>query len=265
MTVSFALSAPRCDDFPAFLEAWIEHTGAACIADLGGGANPLLSPGFVARRQLDYTVIDIAPAELDKGPRQFRKLCADLGARDFAGGEEWPQFDLVFSRMLAEHVPCGRTFHRNVRRLLAPGGVALHCFPTLYSLPFVLNKLSAEGLSDWLLRRLQPRDRFQYGKFPAYYSWCRGPSRRQLQRFARLGYEVLEYRGYFGHPYFEAFPALDRLERRMATRLLARPRPLLTSYAFVALRKPGAVAVAVAADGAEHAAGAALAISGPTA
>ena len=244
MTVSFALSAPRCHDFRGFLEAWIEHSGAVCVADLGGGANPLLSSAYVARRGLEYTVIDISQAELDKGPREVHKLCLNLGAREFPWEDERPQFDLVFSRMLAEHVPCGQTFHRNVRRLLAPGGVALHFFPTLYSLPFVLNKLVSERLSDWLLRRLQPRDRFQYGKFPAYYSWCRGPSRRQLQRFAGLGYEVLEYRGYFGHPYFEAYPALDRLERRFAERLLARPRPLLTSYAFVALRKPAAIAVA---------------------
>jgi 2-polyprenyl-3-methyl-5-hydroxy-6-metoxy-1,4-benzoquinol methylase len=263
MTVSFALSAPRCRDFRGFLDDWIERSGAVWVADLGGGANPLLSTACVARHGLEYTVIDIAQAELDKGPREFHKLRLDLGARDFDWGDERPQFDLVFSRMLAEHVPCGETFHRNVRRLLAPGGVALHCFPTLYSPPFVLNKLAAERLSDWLLRRLQPRDRFQYGKFPAYYSWCRGPSRRQLRRLAGLGYEVLEYRGYFGHPYFEAFPALDLLERRFAARLLARPLPWLTSYAFVALRKPAAVAVE--AEGLGQAAGVALALSGPKA
>jgi SAM-dependent methyltransferase len=261
MSVSFALSEPQCGDFNAFVEAWLERTGSVQVADLGGGANPLLSPEFVRRNGLEYTVIDVAQAELDKGPREFRKLRADLAAREFAWDGEQPQFDLVFSRMLAEHVPSGERFHRNVRQLLAPGGVAVHCFPTLYALPFVLNRLASERLSDWLLRWLQPRDRFQYGKFRAYYSWCRGPSRRQLRRFAGVGYEVLEYRGYFGHPYFEAFPALDRLERRFAARLLARPRAWLTSYAFVALRKPGAVGVA-ALEGRDAAAGAALAVSG---
>ena len=46
--------------------------------------------------------------------------------------------------MLAEHVPDGYRFHSNLFELLKPGGVAFHFMPTLYSPPFVINRLLPE-------------------------------------------------------------------------------------------------------------------------
>lgn len=236
MLTTYALTQPCCGGFDPFLRDYIERERPRRVADLGGGANPLLEASFIREHRLDYTVIDISRAELDKAPPQYRTVQADLASARF----EWerPGFDLVFSRMLAEHVADGRQFHANVLRLLAPDGMAVHCFPTLYALPFVLNRLVSEQLSDWLLDRIQPRNRYQYAKFPAYYSWCRGPSAAQERRFTELGYEVVEYRGLFGHSYFEALPWLHRWQQSAAAYRLGRPRPHRTSYAFVALRRP---------------------------
>lgn len=243
MRTTYALTQPCCGGFEAFVRDYIERERPRRVADLGGGANPMLSAEFVRQHGLDYTVIDISQAELDKAPARCHKVCADLAARQF----HWhgDGYDLVFSRMLAEHVPDGAQFHANLLQLLAPGGLALHCFPTLYALPFVLNRLVSDRLSDWLLDLIQPRDRYQYAKFPAYYSWCRGPSLAQQQRFTALGYDIVEYRGLFGHSYFEALPWLHRLQQRSAARRLRRPRPYRTSYAFVALRRPQLQPVAV--------------------
>jgi 2-polyprenyl-3-methyl-5-hydroxy-6-metoxy-1,4-benzoquinol methylase len=76
----------------------------------------------------------------------------------------------VFSKMLCEHLPDARTFHENCLRLLKPGGRAVHFFPTLYTLPFVANRLIPEEFARAVLRRIQPGriDDPKHEKFPAY-------------------------------------------------------------------------------------------------
>ena len=117
------------------------------------------------------------------------------------------------------------------------GGIALHFFPTLYAPPFVVNKLIPEMLSSRVLALVAPRDERMQRKFPAFYKWCRGPTRRQLARFERLRYRVLEYRGFFGHGYYNRMPALRGALDRVAGFLVRHPVPHLTSYAWVMLQK----------------------------
>jgi 2-polyprenyl-3-methyl-5-hydroxy-6-metoxy-1,4-benzoquinol methylase len=209
----------------------------ARVLDVGAGANPLLDEAFVLRHDLSYAILDVDPAELDKAPAGFRRIQADITADDLVLDDA---FDVVCSMDLAEHLADPEAFHRNVLRLLRPGGVAVHFFPTFYALPFVVNRVVPEPVMRSVLLRLQP-DRLQHGlhpKFPALYRWCRGPMRRQLRRFERLGYEIERYVGYFGHGYFSAVPMLDRLEQAKAGLLLGHPVPALTSYALVVLRRP---------------------------
>ncbi len=139
-----------------------------------------------------------------------------------------------------EHVDDGERYYRNIFAALRPGGVTAHCFSTLYALPFLANRLLPEGLTSRLLDLFNPRDRYRQDKFPAHYSWSRGPSRRSIRRLRRLGYEVVEYRGYFGHPYYDrpALKPLRALEDAKAAWLCRHPIPALTSYAVVILRKP---------------------------
>ena len=117
-------------------------------------------------------------------------------------------------------------------------GVAVHYFPTLYTLPFVLNKLIPEGLSSFLLDIFLPRDRYQLGKFPAYYSWCYGPTPPMLAMLADIGYEILEYRGYFGSIYYSRIPLVRDFHKIYSRNLYRHPNPYLTSFAQVILRKP---------------------------
>jgi hypothetical protein len=59
-----------------------------------------------------------------------------------------------------------------------------------------------------------------------------------VTRFESLGFEVLEYTGYFGHSYYRRrLPLLDFIEGKKAAWLARHPHPLLTSYARVLLRK----------------------------
>lgn len=195
----------------------------------------------MAKHGLEYTILDISPGELAKAPSVYRTIHADIGEKDLRIDE---RFDFIFSRMLAEHVKDGEAFHRNVAGLLTPGGVAFHFFPTLYAPPFIINRLFPEYAARALLNLIQSgrEARGKHRKFPAYYSWCRGPTATQISRFQSVGLEVEEYIGFFGHSgYYKKLPLAERLHRLLADWLVRHPVSGLTSFAFVVLvRKPSA-------------------------
>ena len=205
------------------------------MCDVGGGAHPTLSLDEVRARNLDYTLLDISAIELAKAPQGYSKLQADISEQHESGPTG---FDLITSTMLAEHVKNGEVFHSNVRDMLRPGGIACHFFPTLYALPLLMNSLMPERLSSQFLHWFNPVDATHL-KFPAYYSWCRGPSRGQIRRLERLGYTVLSYHGFFGHDYFLRVPLLKTAHAALAKFLVKHPVPQWTSRAIVVLQRQG--------------------------
>jgi SAM-dependent methyltransferase len=212
-----------------------EH-GVTAAGELGGGANPLLADesawSFVPTR----AIYDISVTELDKASEHLDKRQADLCQPLQEGGGE---YDLVFSKMLCEHLPDPEAFHRNCFHLLRPGGRSVHFFPTLYAAPFVFNRLIPEQAARRLLAKVQPgRMEAHTEKFPAYYRWCHGPTARAHRRFEGLGFEVEGWTVSYGHPYYRRLGPLDRLERAKAQYLTEHPVAALTSYAIVVLRKP---------------------------
>ena len=224
-------------DYGGFITCMIEDYRCRRVCEVSGGANPLLSIEFTANQGLDYFILDISQEELDKAPNEYQKICFDIAAQDFnADGN----FDLVFSRMLAEHIPSGRRFHQNIHQMLRSGGRAVHFFPTLYALPFLVNRLLPEALTEHMLNLVQAgREKTgNLGKFPAYYSWCRGPSKAQIDRFRSIGYTVEQYVGFFGHSgYYKKVPILERLHHSFCRWLVQHPISRLTSFALVILLK----------------------------
>lgn len=211
---------------------------ATRILEVGAGANPLFDIQFVRAHGLDYTLLDISSTELAKAPDGYHKVVADITSGQLTGLHT---YDFIFSRMLAEHVKDGEAFHLNIFKLLAPGGRAFHFFPTLYSMPFVVNRLLPERLAELLLGVLQ-RGREREGrnaKFPAYYSWCRGPTPGQITRLQRLGYHIEDYVGFFGNAgYYQRLPLLKKLNVRLARWMCSNPIPQLTAFAFLTLKRP---------------------------
>jgi SAM-dependent methyltransferase len=232
-------SGATCFDLFAQRVRELCEDGSRVVTEVGGGARPLLSPDFVAARGVDYTVVDLSPAELAKAPPGYKTVAADICA---VHPPPSAPADLVFSRTLAEHVHNPARFHRNVYLMLKPGGKALHFFPTLYALPFVVNKVAPERLSNWILLRLQEGRGASgtHGKFQAHYRWCRGPTRRQLRRLREIGFRIVRYEAFFGHGYFDRAPSLSAISQRIGETLASHPVPLLTSYAIVELERPGA-------------------------
>ncbi len=230
--VSYRRSEEAWSGFEAFLKQLIETRGVRTICEIGGGANPVLPIEYIQEHSLQYTVLDISESELQKAPAIYHKIAADIASKDFSS--DGKTFDLVFSKMLAEHIRNASQFHANIRTMLSPGGVAAHFFPTLYAFPFLVNRLIPESLSDRLLNVFAPRDRYQHAKFPAYYQWCRGPTRRQFQRLASVGLEVVEYVGFFGHAgYYRRLPGIREIHELTIRTLMRSPNPHLTSYAFL--------------------------------
>lgn len=206
--INYGISSDAWENVVPLIENIITQHGFHRVIEVGGGANPTLSTGFIARYGIEYTLLDISQTELDKAPPAYFKLCVDICQEDFSSGG---QYDFAFSRMLAEHVASGAQFHRNVRSLLRDGGMAFHFFPTLFAPPFALNYLLPEKLGEFILHLLQPgREREgRRGKFPSRYSWCRGPINSQIRKFQDAGYDVETYMGYFGHEaYYHKIPVL---------------------------------------------------------
>ena len=240
MTISYRpLSMfPGWDGAAEFLESLIEEYDCRHILEVGAGANPTLGQTYVRDRGISCITSDLEPEELEKSDSPFERLVLDLSS-DGIRPDLVGRFDCVFSRMVGEHVHDGHRFHSNIYNLLMPGGISAHCMSTLWSLPFAANMVLPEFISHRLLNSFSPRDRHKHGKFPARYSWGRGPTKQMIDRFEELGFEVVTYVGYFGHTYYaHRFPWLHNAEMFKAKMLLRRPIPHLCSYATILLRKP---------------------------
>jgi uncharacterized UPF0146 family protein len=237
MKISFDLEKRAWRRYDSFAKELALRPGVKRVLDIGGGANPALPLDFVEKNGLEYVVLDISSEELAKAPEGYSKVQADVTSPDLdiAG-----DYDLVFSKLVAEHVPSGRDFHSKVLDLLSEGGTAFHFFPTLYAPPFVLNRLLPERLSEFVVSILQSNRQREgkNAKFPSYYSWCRGPLTSQIDKFESLGYRVDEYIGFFGHAdYYRKLKFFRGVHDRISAALVKYPLPWLTSLAYVVLSK----------------------------
>ena len=234
------------DNFPgweranAFIQAEIERRSATRIADIGGGANPLLTRDFVERRAVRYTVIDISQAELDKAPNYCRKVRADLSGPkesllEAVGGE---RFDFVFSVMLFEHIMNPAVAHGSIAAIMAPGGVAIHLYASPYNLPLACNRYMPESLAHAVLKVVQPHRDFSghQVKFPAYYRMCGNPSKGLRARFASFGFDVIQHTGFIGHGYYLRFPIVRTIEDRLRGHLVRLGIPLTSAHLLVLRR-----------------------------
>jgi SAM-dependent methyltransferase len=225
-------------DFTRRLTKRLEQLDGGRVCELGGGARPALDLEFLGKHKLSCLVVDISESELQKAPSGYDTLLGDVSSASFATGGNDGRYDLAFSRVLAEHVLDARQFHLNVRRLLRPGGIAMHFFPTLWWPPFVANRLLPESIARWLLLRVEPwrEQSGTRGKFPAYYHWCRGPTHRQLGRLSSTGFSVEHCVAYFGESSHLPGRYLGKLNDRWTDRMLRRPNYNFTSYSAYTLR-----------------------------
>ena len=248
MNVSYGHLTTAWDGYPEFLRKLIQRVQPTRVLEVGGGAKPSIELSELAELGIgEYSVLDISADELTKAPVGYTKIHADICAE----GLQLPgQYDLIFSRMLAEHVHSPRIFHHNIRELLSPNGRAFHFFATMFCPVYLLNRLLPRALTERLVLWSAP-DRTKDGdndSFPAYYRWCYGPVNWQVRRFEELGYDVEIYNGFFGHGYYNKIPVIRDGHRWLTNRLLRHPNPYFTTVAYLVLRK-GTVGQASIAGG----------------
>ena len=215
------------------LMAIVERYPNANILELGGGRWPSFRVKEMPSNVAIYTVNDIDPNELANAPDEYATACFDVSGDSSAFADN---YDVVFSRFLAEHVPDGPAMHRNVFKVLKPGGTAFHLIPTMYSSPFVINKLMPERLSSRLLSLLTPR-RHISPKFPAHYSACYGDTRKMRRLFKDIGYSKVEIRNFFGHFYYEKIPVVREAEDFLSSLAAQNDWSWYASYAYITARK----------------------------
>jgi len=220
------------DQYERRLVSLINSYDRPDVLELGGGGRPMWDLADAPANMNSYTVNDFDQRELDKISDGYSKACFDVcgDASVFAG-----RYDIVFSRFLAEHLPDGMAMHRNVFEVLKPGGVAIHLIPKLYASPFVLNMILPDRFAHKILVRYFP-ERLT-GKFPAYYSFCRGDTNTMRQEIDRIGYSRTEVTAFYGHPYYDRIPGVRDIDEAFSALAASRGWSWYASYAVIVAHK----------------------------
>ncbi len=139
--------------------------------------------------------------------------------------------------MLLEHITDPNSFHKACFKMLNDQGKALHFFATKFSPASIMNLLLPESWSRQLLYAIQKRNWETEGKFPAYYRWCVGPTKSQIEKYRSLGFMVRKYNGYLGSGYLKGVPFLIYLGNLYTYFIVLLKNPYLCSNSIVLLSK----------------------------
>jgi SAM-dependent methyltransferase len=151
--------------FSSFIEELVVQHASKRICEVGPGAKPSLSQEAVRNYGLHYSVIDQYGWEVGKAgvaEAQVVDICAKNAALP------GKPYDMMINRAVAEHFRDSANAYQNMFGWLAPGGLCVSTFSTLYSLPLLLNRILPTSISDLLLDHFAPRDRANHDKFKAY-------------------------------------------------------------------------------------------------
>lgn len=216
----------------------IQTQRARSVMEIGGGRSPMFDEGEIASMGVRYVINDISARELRMAPDYVGKVCFDIAEPDQRkivgyGG----QYEVVFSRMVFEHVRDTRQAYRNIHALLAPGGTALNFHPVLYCPPFVLNVLLPEELSRWILKFFVPiRTDVGVPKFAAWYDRCR-VSARVREEIRSIGFRDVWQIPFFYHSYFKNVPGLFQVDRALSRCAERNDWNALASYCYTVVAK----------------------------
>lgn len=219
-------------DFPSIINrklSTLKHNSV--IVEIGGGANPCLTCEQV--QNFRYIVIDIDSIELLKAKGDFfEKICIDI-TKDNIG----IKCDMIITNMLLEHILNPKEFHKACFEMLKDNGTAIHFFATKFSPASIMNLILPQSWSRQLLYAIQKRKWETEGKYPAYYRWCTGPTKKQMLHFQSLRYEIELYNGYLGSGYLKNITFFNILEKCYNYFFVNYKSPNLCSNAIVILQK----------------------------
>ncbi len=182
-------------------------SAGAVIYDVGGGKNPVVSPGQKAALGLHVVGVDIDRDELEAAPAGAydRVAPADITAYQGAGDA-----DLVICQALLEHVRDTDGALRAIASILKPGGRALIFVPSRNAVYARLNLLLPQEFKRRILFAVFPGMRRDHG-FKAFYDRCTPAGFDGMSR--RHGMVTDDRRVYFQSEYFQFFFPLHALWR----------------------------------------------------
>lgn len=227
------------DHYEDSILALSRQFGLKRLCEIGGGRDPLFTADMTRDYGLELTVNDIDAGELALTPQGLKTarfdIAGDLSEPDVARAG----YDLMFSRMVFEHVHDVEQAWTNIHALLAPGGVALAFFPTLWAPVFALNHVLPEKASRAILHALFPARRDGGGdpKFPAFYDWCRGSARHLKPMLSRAGFSDIHIQPFWGHGYLKRVPVARQLDHAFNAGAARIGWDFVTTYAYVVVRK----------------------------
>jgi SAM-dependent methyltransferase len=208
------------------------------LLEVGGGRDPLFKADELQTLGIEMTVNDISRTELDVLPDSYRKACFDVAGDISPVASLRDSFDLAFSRMVFEHVADGQRAWSNLYQLLAPGGVALAFVPTLYALPFVINRLLPDDVAARIVKLIYPhRTDDEDPVFPARYSWTYASDRKMKPMLQAIGYREVVILPFYGHGYFDRFPVVRDIHAQFTALARKHDWRTVASYAYIAARK----------------------------
>lgn len=226
------------DNYRPTIEHFVREWGLTRLVEIGGGRDPLFTPEEAQALGIELTVNDISEEELRHAPAAFAKACFDISGDLAASGAKLGSYDLIFSRMVFEHVKDVRKAWSNVAALLAPGGVGIAFIPTLYALPYVANMMIPEAVSQRIVKMLYPhRTDSEDPKFPAHYDWAFSSERKMRPMLEEAGFSDAHIVPFYGHEYFTRIPVVRELDAMLTRVAIRRDWRALTSYAYIVARR----------------------------
>jgi SAM-dependent methyltransferase len=166
------------------------------IYDVGGGANPFLSPERKARLSARVVGLDISASELERAPNGSYDAVVSADIAAYAGRGE---AELVICQSVLEHVHDVAAAFRNLATLLRPGGRLLVFVPNRNAFFARLNRILPEAMKRRILFGLYPEKQETSG-FPVYYDRCTPRDFRALA--SECGLTVDEEHHFFICSYF---------------------------------------------------------------
>lgn len=225
-------------NFEHTVKRLVEAVGASSVMEIGAGRRPTFDQRTIEEWEVNYIANDISARELGKAPSYVKKACFDIGGADQIPMQPFQgEVDVIFSKMVFEHIRDTNRAYSNIANLLRPGGVCINFHPVLFSPPFVINYALPEALTQRLLRRLHPR-RHDEGepKFPAYYNGCM-ISAPQNKRIQQAGFRNVWQIPFFRHEYFRRIPVVREIDSALSNLAERRNWSSLASYSFTIAMK----------------------------
>lgn len=202
------------------------------VLDAGGGKRPRIPAALKDRLRLHVTGLDLSADELAQAPAGSYD---DVIVGDAATANLRPDYDLVVSQTLLEHVRNVDAAIGNFTTALRPGGAMAHVLPNARAPFAVLNRLLGNRRGRRLLYGIYPAAKFVAG-FESFYDRCTPGALGACCR--RHGLIDVEVTPYYASEYGRFFLPLYLAElARQQTFAALRLSPLCELFAVTA-RKP---------------------------